>query len=152
MVSYGTGIQQKTVSWPLTIHPSQCIGGGWWFTVAQGPVFTLLGALILGLIFYCTLDIEQNEVVAGFNMGTKLVGHASPSVFSWPLGPCSGTIWGGSGKIKNPIEVVRISFFRWWSRVVRITWISLLAFKSSSLCCIMCMSKKSTWQLETLLF
>ncbi len=42
--------------------------------MAQGPAFTLPGALILGLIFDCTLDIEQNQIVVGFNMGTKLVG------------------------------------------------------------------------------
>jgi hypothetical protein len=82
--------------------------------VAQEPVFTLPGALILGLIFYCTLDIEQNQIVVGFNMGSKLVGHASPSDFIRPLGPM---LWDHMrrkcGNIKNPIEVVRISFFRW---------------------------------------
>jgi hypothetical protein len=34
MVSYWTGTQQKTVSSPLTIHPSWCTGGCCWFTVA----------------------------------------------------------------------------------------------------------------------
>ncbi len=28
------GTQQKTISWPLTIHPSRCTGGCW-FTVAR---------------------------------------------------------------------------------------------------------------------
>jgi len=36
MVSYGTGTQQKTVSWPLTIHPSWCTGGHW-FALARTP-------------------------------------------------------------------------------------------------------------------
>ncbi len=33
MVSYRMGTQQKTVSWPFTIHPSWC-AGGCWVTVA----------------------------------------------------------------------------------------------------------------------
>jgi hypothetical protein len=34
VVSYGAGIQQKSVSCPQVIHPASCTGGRCWFTLA----------------------------------------------------------------------------------------------------------------------
>jgi hypothetical protein len=52
MVNWGTGTQQKTVSWPLTIHPSRCTGGCW-FTVAEFCPF----------IVFALLDITPPDIV-----------------------------------------------------------------------------------------
>jgi hypothetical protein len=46
MVSQGTGTQQKTVSGPITIHPSWCTGECW-FTVARKRLWK--NAVIVGL-------------------------------------------------------------------------------------------------------
>jgi hypothetical protein len=40
MVKSGTGIEKKTVSWPLIIHPSWCTGGCW-FTLALAHTTSL---------------------------------------------------------------------------------------------------------------
>jgi hypothetical protein len=78
MVSYGTGTQQKTISWPLTIHPSWC-AGGCWFAVAitlyhrrrlfqrnpkcglSGP-FRKLGGSFFCFAWFCKREVEPSWV------------------------------------------------------------------------------------------
>jgi hypothetical protein len=68
MVScYGTGTQQKTVSWPLTIHPSWCAVA---ITLLirrrlfhRNPKCGLSGAFLkLGCIFFCFASFCEREV------------------------------------------------------------------------------------------